>query len=156
MQTSTRKKSAIRRCFDRLAGLYDRQPVLFPAVLAVLLALVLEMLGRHSPLKGLAFLFCHPVNFLVNALIILTTLAVCRLFKRRNYFLTLVSSLWLLLGVANAVVLCFRSTPLGAVDLAILPSAISIIDVYIDKWLIIALCVLLAAGLGAETTGWAS
>ncbi len=149
METSTKKHSGLRRCFDRLAELYDRQPVLFPAALAVLLTLVLEMLGRHSPWKGLAFLFTHPVNFLVNALIILTTLAVCRLFKRRNYFLTLVTSIWLLLGVANAVVLCFRSTPLGAVDIAILPSAVSIIDVYIDTWLIVALCVLLAVGLGA-------
>ena len=149
MQDPNHKKSALRRFFDRLGDLYDRQPILFPAGLAVLLALALEMLGRHSPWKGLVFLFTHPVNFLVNALIILTTLAVCRLFKRRNYFLALVSTVWLLLGVANAVVLCFRSTPLGAVDIAILPSAITIIDVYIDKWLIIALCVLLAAGVGA-------
>ncbi len=149
MQRSDHKKSALRRFFGRLGDLYEKRPVLFPAALAIALALTLEMLGRHSPLKGLAFPFLHPVNFLVNALIILTTLAICRLFRRRNYFLVLVSSIWLLLGVANAVVLCFRSTPLGAVDIAILPSAITIIDVYIDKWLIVVLCVLLAAGLGA-------
>ena len=149
MEKAKPKVDCLGRLMGRLNGLYERRPVIFSAALAALLVLALEMLGRHSPVQGALFLFTHPVNFLVNALIILTSLALCRLFHRRGYFVSLAAALWLLLGVANAVVRCFRSTPLEAVDISILPSAITVVDVYIDTWLIVVLAALLLAGLGA-------
>lgn len=143
------KTNPVRRFCRRMTELYEHRPVLYSAALALLLALVLEMLGRHSLLKGVAFFFAHPVNFLVNALIILTTLSICRFFRRRVYFFNLTAGLWLVMGVANGVVRCFRATPLEAVDISILPSAVTIIGVYIDAWLIVLLVFLLAAGLAA-------
>ncbi len=147
MRTKTHRKSHFPSWYHRLMGLYERHQILFPTVLSLLLTLLLEMIGRHSPWKGLVFLFSHPLNFLVNALIILTSLSLCSLFKRRNYFLLLFTGLWLALGITNGIVLCFRNTPLEAVDFAVLPSAITIIDVYLDTWLIILLCILLVLGL---------
>ena len=146
-QIKAKKDSAFRRFLGRLDAFQQRRPVTFTALLALVLALVLEMLGRHSVVKGVVFVFSHPVNFLTNVSIVLLTLSVSYLFKRRRFILGLFSGIWLLLGLANAIVLCFRSTPLGAVDIAILPSAISIIDVYIDVWLIVLLALVLLAGL---------
>ncbi len=148
MQTENKEKNLLRRMMLRLRQTFSRHPYVSTAALALVLTLALEMLGRHSPVKGVVFLFAHPVHFLANAGIIMTTLAISHLFKRRNFFLPFFTGLWLLLGVANAVVRCFRSTPLGAVDLAILPSAVSIIGIYVDAWLIVLLAAVLLAGIG--------
>ncbi len=148
MQTQTKEPNFLRRMTGRLRPAFSAHPYLSTAALALVLELALEMLGRHSPLQGVVFLFAHPVHFLANAGIIMTTLAVSHLFKRRNFFLPFFAGLWLLLGLANAVVQCFRSTPLGAVDLAILPSAVSIIGIYIDAWMIALLAALLLACVG--------
>ncbi len=148
MQSLTKACNFIRRALEKLRRAFSRRPYGSTAALALVLELVIEMLGRHSILDGGAFLFAHPIHFLANAGIIMTTLAISHLFKRRNFFLPFFTGLWLLLGVANAVVRCFRSTPLEAVDLAILPSAISIIGIYIDAWLIVLLAAVLLACLG--------
>jgi hypothetical protein len=58
--------------------------------------------------------------FLYNALIIMFTLTVVLVFKRRIFSLTIVSLLWLTCGIINCVVLGFRITPFSAVDLEIL------------------------------------
>ena len=122
--------------------------MLSTALLAIGLTIVLEMLGRHSPVGALVFLCVHPVRFLANAGIVMTTLAASHLFKRRSFLLPFFTGLWLVLGLANAVVRCFRSTPLGAVDLAILPSAVSVIGVYVDAWMIVLAAALLLTGVG--------
>ena len=148
MQIRTKETNLFRRGMDRLRAAFSARPYLSTAALALVLTLALEMLGRHSPIQGVVFLFTHPVHFLANGGIIMTTLAVSHLFKRRNFFLPFFTGLWLLLGVANAVVQCFRSTPLEAVDLSILPSAVSIIGIYIDAWMIVLLSAVLLACLG--------
>lgn len=148
MRIKTKENERVRRLMERLRRVFSPHPFLSTAALALVLTLALEILGRHSLVDGVVFLFAHPVHFLANAGIIMTTLAVSHLFKRRNFFLPFFTGLWLLLGIANAVVRCFRSTPLEAVDLAILPSALSIIGIYVDAWLIVLLAALLLACVG--------
>ena len=148
MQTkSSTIKNALRRMLERLRAFYQSRPTLFTAALSGVLALALEVLGRHSLLGALGFLFVHPVHFLANAAIILATLSVSFLFKRRNFLLGLLTVLWLALGVINAIVLCFRITPLGASDMLLIPSAFSIARLYLDVWMIVAVCLAVLAGL---------
>ncbi len=140
-------KKALRRALERLRTFYRDRPMVFTAALSLTLTLALETLGRHSLLGALGFLLVHPVHFLANAAIVLATLSVSFLFKRRNFLLGLLTALWLILGVINAIVLCFRITPLGASDMLMIPSAYSIARLYLDVWMIVALCVALLAGL---------
>lgn len=148
MQTKTKKNHTVRGLVRRLNEAYERRPVRVTVALAAVLTLALEVLSRHSLVDAAAFILVHPVNFLANVSIVLLTLSISQLFKKRSFFLVLFAGLWLLLGLANAVVQFFRATPLGAVDLAILPSAISVVGFYVDTWLIIMLAVALLAGIG--------
>ncbi len=148
MQTKTAKiKETLRRALARPAGYYRVHPMRFTAWLAVALCLVLEILGRHSLVDALRFLAGHPVHFLTNAAIILATLSVSFLFRRRRFLLPLLSILWLILGFINCVVRCFRATPLGASDVLLIPSGFSIIGLYLDMWLIVLLALAVLAGL---------
>lgn len=100
-------------------------------VLAFLLGAIMEMLGRQSVGEGLGFLLLHPVYFLCNMLVILSTLLLSLLVSRRIFMLCLVSTVWLGLSITNFILLGYRSTPLAAIDFYILKPVFSILKIYL-------------------------
>ena len=112
----------------------DRHPLVSCLILAFVLNLILECLGRRNPIDGVLYLFQSPVMFFYNVLIIMMTLSVALLFKRRVFVAFLVSVIWLGAAVANCVLLGFRTTPFSAIDLTMVSYALSIIDIYLTKF----------------------
>lgn len=109
------------------------------AILAVLLTLIIELLSRKSFLGLLKFVLLSPHIFIYNSLIILFTLMLTFLFKRRQFAATVISLLWLAGGVANSILLVFRTTPFTAVDLKLIKYALSLLTNYLAIWQIILL-----------------
>ncbi|MBE6031658.1 MAG: LTA synthase family protein [Clostridiales bacterium] len=127
----------------------DRFPFLGLVVLSVILTIVVEILSRRSLSGGIQFIGEAPLMFGANCLIILTTLSLSLLTTRRTFVTFLLSVFWLALGIVNCVLMSFRVTPLTAIDLAILKSVLSIIQVYLSPGEIIAV----AAGVAALVIG---
>lgn len=119
----------------------DRLPLYF--VLAALLTFLVESLSRHSPIAALGLLIERPFAYLTNYCIILLTILPGLLFRKRTAGVTLLSMIWVVLGVAQCVVLMFRVTPLTAVDVAIALSVITIISSYLSIIEIILICLFL-------------
>ncbi len=151
MSTTKEGEGRSRRLSEKLRQILDTHPVIFTTVLALVLTLVIEMVSRHSPIKGIVFPIRHPINFLANYFIVLTTVSLGHLFKKRTFFLTFFSFFWLAAGVVNGVVLAFRVTPFGTIDLSLLPSVFTIITVYMEWWQIIAAGVIIAATIAGLT-----
>ncbi|MEG2658841.1 MAG: sulfatase-like hydrolase/transferase, partial [Clostridiales bacterium] len=129
---------------DKL-GKILKKPLLFCALWSVLLAFILEALGRRSLFDAMAYFVGSPLMFFYNALIIMLTLCIALLFKRRFFVMFLVTIFWVGSGIANCVLLSFRTTPFSAIDLTLVPYALSIIDIYFSKTQITLLTVLLIA-----------
>lgn len=119
----------------------EQKPLLTPAVLALSLNLLLEILGRRSVIAGLAHLLLHPYIFFINALIVFVTLMPAFLFSRRAFVYTCISAVWLILGVANCVLIGIRSSPLAAIDFGLIVSCFGIIDVYLNLFQIVLISV---------------
>lgn len=117
-------------------------------VMALLLNLLLESLCRRSPLGGFRFLLDAPLPFLYGAGVILLTLSLSGLFRRRYFFLLLVSILWIGLGVIECVIKGFRITPLTAIDFRIIFSVFSILSIYLNVFEVILICAGIAGALG--------
>ena len=94
--------------------------------IALLVNLLIEMMARGSFLKGIYFLIGSPYVFLCNSVIILMTLSVTLLMRRRLWGL----SLWIISGITNAVLLANRVTPFTAVDLMLIDSGLGVITKY--------------------------
>ena len=77
---------------------------------ALLQTLVLECLNRHSLIGGFAFA-AQPAVFLINVLLVLDTLFVAFLFKRRAFVFCLIHILWLTCGIINCVTTLCRTLP---------------------------------------------
>ncbi len=132
----------------------DKRPMLQFAGISMLLNLLVEILSRRSITAGFEFLLANPLLFLYNAAIILLTLSVSLACKRRYFTMIIVSVIWLGLGVANCVLLGFRTTPLAAIDFQILKSVDSIISMYLNQIEIILIAVVLLCVLAGIIIAW--
>ena len=147
---SHRREFGLRR---RLATVWrtlcnaDRLPLYF--VLAAVLTFLVETLSRRSPAEALVFLIESPFAYLTNYGIILCTILPALLFRRRVAGLALLTTVWVLLGVAQCIVLLSRVTPLTAVDVAIALSVITIITAYLTPFQIILICLALLGVIAA-------
>ena len=149
METESIEKGPLRRLAARPVAALDQHPVLFVLVLAFAVTLAVEMASRHSLWQGIVFLFAHPINIAANMTIVLVTLAIGLFFRKRVFFIAFFTVFWLGLGITNAIVLVFRVTPFGAIDIALLPSVSSVITVYLDSWQILLIIAMIALAVAA-------
>jgi len=116
-------------------------------IIALLLELFIESMGHKSVFGGIVFLFTSPLVFVLNTLIIFTTLSIAWLFRRRIFVYSIISLLWLAIGVANGIILQYRMTPFTTTDLSFLELGISILPNYFTRQQIIFLCIVIAIAI---------
>jgi phosphoglycerol transferase MdoB-like AlkP superfamily enzyme len=112
-------------------------------ILAFILELVLEMLGRRSFLGGFSFLAGSPFVFFYNVSIIFFTLLFALFLRKRIFGLIVISAVWLVCGIVNFVVLGYRVTPFAAIDFVMAKDVLGMLDMYMAKWQQVLLVVLL-------------
>ncbi len=136
---------------DLRSGIGERfpfSPSLFISALSVALTLILEVLSRRSLGGAFVFLFTKPHLFLFNASLVAGTLSIVMIFRKKVFTLTLATVLWLGFGIANCVLLGFRTaSPLTSVDLRLGMEAILMMDAYFEIWQIVLIFVLAAAAI---------
>lgn len=135
--------SKVKKFFSFLIKALDTHPIVCFMVLSVLENFIIESLSRQSIIKGFNHVINSPTVFFYNSLIIMLTLSVSLLFKKRLFGVVLISSMWIIFGIINNVVLSYRVTPLGAIDFQIVK--FSLILMYLTKGQRIALYI--AAGV---------
>ena len=135
-------KGALKKRVKRFLCCMNNRPVTKLLLISNIVNLIIESLSRHSAVEGLKYLILHILKFEYNSLIIFATLSIALLFSKRNFIITLISLVWITLGVTNSVLLTFRTNPLGGVDFTIFFSALSIVGIYLSSWQI-ALAVLM-------------
>lgn len=116
--------------------------------------LALEMLSRRSVPDGLHFLVTRPWQFFYDSLIILFTLSLSMVFRRRGFCFLLLSCVWLGLGIANCILLGFRATPLTAPDIWLLASVRDIIEIYLSPLMLVLLMLGIAVLIGVIALLW--
>ncbi|MEY8364732.1 LTA synthase family protein [Anaerovoracaceae bacterium 41-7] len=118
----------------------------FCAVWAFVLNFAIETLARKG-LGGFEFLLHSPVVFFYNTLLIFATLIIATLFKRRVFVVTVVTIVWMGIGITNGIILMQRMTPFTVKDLSNLADGATILTNYFSKTEIILIAggILLAA-----------
>lgn len=106
-------------------------------IIAVTLQLLLEILGHQSIIHGLMTPLINPLMFFCNIFLLSCFLSFSLLLPKRVFGYILVSTIWLLLGITNYIVLSFRTTPFTATDIKILSSVFSILNHYVSPFQVI-------------------
>lgn len=100
---------------------------------SLLLVFIIEWFSRGSIEAAYSFLRHFFKVFLYNTLIVSVTLSPCFLLRRRLFAFSLVSLVWIVLGIANNFLISFRETPLTFADLGMIKSALELSDQYLSK-----------------------
>ncbi len=114
--------------------------IFMAGIISLVLNLIIETLGRfptQSIFGGVKFIFTNPIVFFYNAILLFAMLSLVSLMKRRAFGFTLVSMFWLIIGVANGVVLTQRMTPFTVNDLSVLGDGITLATNYMKTWQIV-------------------
>ncbi len=145
--------AAVMGLYDRFEKRFERplslirkmqsRPFLYSIYHSFVIYLIVEMLSRRSPVSAVSYLFSDPLVFMYNWLLVLLTMTLALLFRKRGFAFTVISGLWLILGVTNCVLLGFRTTPLNFMDFRTFKDVMGIINVYLAPWQI----ALIVAGL---------
>ena len=94
---------------------------------------------------GLAFPFMHPVIFIYNTLIIMTTMTIALFFTRRIFAYCVISVVWIGLSLTNFIILSSRKTPFTAMDFYLIKDAIKVAGLYVSIVQIILIALLVIA-----------
>ncbi len=138
-------RSRYAEILRRLIVAAERHPLLSLFLAAVCANLLIESLARLSLFAGAAYLVGRPLSFLLNTLMLFFSFSLCLLFRRRIFVLCATAAVWLVLGIANAVVIVLRASPLSGIDFAILRSCLPIVKVYLRPWHVILILLFLGA-----------
>ena len=114
------------------------------AVYSVILELVVECFNRRG-IMGLAFPFMHPVIFIYNTLIIMTTMTIALFLTRRIFAYCVISIVWIGLSLTNFIILSSRKTPFTAMDFYLIKDAIKVAGLYVSIVQIILIALLVIA-----------
>ncbi|MBR2619625.1 MAG: sulfatase-like hydrolase/transferase [Firmicutes bacterium] len=129
---------------EKFKSFCSRNHVVVIFALSFLLVLIIESLGRHSPVQAVVFMVQNPLVYLANMALVFSLLSLSMLFKRRVFVTTLLSIVWLALGIVNGVILSNRMTPFTVKDLSNLNEAIAIVENYFSVGTVIAFIVVVA------------
>ena len=123
---------------------YDETPPRQRAVtlvtLALVMTLIVELCNRGLSIPRLfQFIAGSPLIFLLNVLIVLTSLVFSELFLHRIAMLGTICLLWLFFGVVQYIVTKDRTTPFSSMDLLLIREALSLLSIYATLPQIIAI-----------------
>ncbi|MDO4517630.1 MAG: sulfatase-like hydrolase/transferase, partial [Bacillota bacterium] len=99
-------------------------------LVAMLIDFVIEVLGRISVIKAVAFIINEPLVFFCNVMLVFAVVSLSLLFKRRVFAASLLSLSWLAVGIINGIILTNRMTPFNVKDLSTLKEARAIMSNY--------------------------
>ena len=108
----------------------NRYSILLHALWSCVLYFVMEALSRHSVARAWEYLTTSPWTFLFNAYMIFATLLIVYIVRRRVFARTIISVLWLIIGIVNCYMLSVRVTPFNAQDLKVIDDAMTMLDKY--------------------------
>lgn len=100
---------------------------------SIILNFAIESLSRGSLTSGLEYLFTSPIVFIYNSLIILLTLSIIFLTKRRIFLYVVICTIWLGFGIINGIILSNRVTPFTAIDFSLVKSGLAIMNNYLSN-----------------------
>ena len=145
----TRVSAGFSALLDKLYGVLagKKRLLVFLAAWSAILNYCLETSLRKNFLLGFVHVFTQPFTFLYNTLILFCCFSVMLLLRRRLFYFTVVSVVWLGLAITDYVVLLSRNTPLNAPDFRIIKSAFGVVKIYLNLFEQILVLLLIVLGI---------
>ena len=117
----------------------NRRTLCCNIITAFVLNLFLEWMERKSFAEVVHFINERTYVFLFNVAILFVCLSVVFLVRKKIFVYTMITGVWVLIGLTNGLVLNGRKTPFTAVDLTVVKSILPVLNSYLELWQIVLL-----------------
>lgn len=118
---------------EQLIQFLNRYSLIFHMLLACSVCFFIEWVSRHSFQAAFLFVFDRGLVYLYNSLLVFASLMLVYLFRRRALMRTVISVLWLFLGIINGCILLKRVTPFSYTDLKMINDLLTMQSNYFNK-----------------------
>jgi len=109
---------------------------------------MIELCSRKSLVSMIRYLVTSPFAFCLNTVLILCPFLVVLFTRRKVFVATILTVVWIAMGIVNGVLLIFRTTPFTAADFRLVKYALSMITSYLEWWhIVLAVAGIVAAVL---------
>lgn len=122
---------------------YILSPTIILILISLLLTVIVDSISRGSIYESLNFIKNRHMTFLFNSTIVLITLSITLLTKRKIFSYSIISSIWIISAISNNVIVNLRGTPLTGNDLRLIKSGLKLINNYLSNKEIISIILLL-------------
>ena len=137
-----------KNIWERIRNSSNCRVLILNLILTLCLNLLLEFTERRSVGEVITFVQERTFVFLYNGFIIFLCFSIVFLVRKRIFAYVFISGCWVLVAIANGVVLSDRKTPFTAVDLTLVKSVLPILGSYLEVWQILGIVILLVVGIG--------
>ena len=137
-----------KNIWERIRNSSNCRVLILNLILTLCLNLLLEFTERRSVGEVITFVQERTFVFLYNGFIIFLCFSIVFLVRKRIFAYVFISGCWVLVAIANGVVLSDRKTPFTAVDLTLVKSVLPILSSYLEVWQILGIVILLVVGIG--------
>ena len=125
------------KLMKKISDILFSKPVTLTLIVAIITNIFIEVLSRNSISALFAYIAENPLTFIFNTAIIMLTLSVSLFFKRQLFTMSLVTLLWVALGIANKFMLISGNMPLTIFHIFNFGSAIKLSSIYMTVFEII-------------------
>lgn len=132
----------------------SKYPILNLFLIACAINVLVECFSRKSVFKGIAFVFTRPHMFLYGVLIIMATMSIGLMLKRRYFWYLVTGVLWLTGGIVNFIVLSARITPFTFTEIVLITDALAVWHLYYSKFTMFLMVVGVIAVIVALIVCW--
>lgn len=109
-----------------------KSQLMFNIVLAFLINFTMEIFGRKTFQASFQYMTQQTNVFLYNMALILLSLCMVFLIKRRVFGIVVVTTFWMAIGITNGIMLSYRITPFTVVDFSLIGSAFTVMGKYLS------------------------
>ena len=135
-------KDKIKRYFSDIWNSKNKRITMLIYVISPFIcALIIDCFNKRNAWSALKSLVQSPYTYLINVMIIMFTMSLGLLCRKRLAFAASVIALWLGLGIANFVIMSMRVSPFSATDLKLIGKIDNIIEVYLTPVTLILIIV---------------
>ena len=139
---------------EMLVSFLNRYSLIFHYLLACGVCFFIEMISRHSFTGAFMFMFDRSLAFLYNSMIVFTSLHLVYFFRRRALMRTIISVIWLFLGIINGCILAKRVTPFTYTDLKLVNDLFTMQSNYFSNGEALAVILLVASVIAGIVVLW--
>ena len=133
---------------QKIVDFCNKYALILQFIACFLLYFVIEWLHRKSFGQTVRYFDERTKVYLYNTMLIYTTMLPAFLFRRRFFVRFLIGLFWLILGIANGIVLAGRVTPLTGPDMSTVSEAMGVVTKYVSETgMILIVAGLIAAAL---------